>query len=139
MCCSRLVSLSVWLWLGLSVTTVEAVQVTLVNGSTNSVLWVSNWVGQASCPAGGTMKWEVGQLVDVAYGYDSTEVGEFQASTADGDYWVYLSNTGASVFNRTDWSTYWWWFGITVGFVWEFSGLGARWVRQLITGGPVNE
>lgn len=136
MCSSRWGFWLVLAWLGCSVTSSGAV--TLVNGTTNSFLWVSNALGRAWCPPGTSLKWDRTAGGDVDYGFDGVRVGAFALNIGSVQE-VYLSEAGVFIVDDATVATVWFWAGLVLGFVWEFQGVGVGWIKRIIGGGGYNE
>lgn len=132
---SRWVFWSGLVWLGACATTAEAVPVRLINCTTNEVLWASNSLGRVLVPAGTTVVWTASDGFTFGAGgvSSSYEVG------SGGEYSVILGESGPYVVDDAGWSTGLFWAGLSLGFVFEFGGLGVGWFRRTVAGGGYNE
>lgn len=132
--CSRwAVSLATLLF-GICPNLAEAQNLQLVNGSTNSVLYVATALGRCSVQAGRLGSWQAAGGEVVTNGFDSTESGTFTA--LDGhDYLVLLGEGGVVSFvDRTPSTTRWFWLGLTFSGCFGLACLGARWTKSAVFG-----
>lgn len=135
MCSSRWVFWLGLVWLVVCGTTVEAVPVRLVNCTTNQTLWASNDLGRVLVPPGVSVGWAATD----GFTFGAGGVSASYSVGSGGEYSVILGESGAYVVDDSGWSTGLFWAGLTLGFVFEFGGLGVGWFRRTVAGGGYNE